>query len=95
MCRAPAAFCKNKQAVHCSVGKLFPSDSDVIIQTNKLPVHQRFDDGNWAGAQPLDIAFLICTLFIKIEAVKLIQLMVKATKCITVTGTFLGEVFGI
>ena len=48
--RAPAACYRNKQAVRCSAGKRVPRDSDVIEETNKLPVQQRFDFGNWAGA---------------------------------------------
>ena len=35
MCRAPAAFYRNKQAVRCSAEKLIPRDSDVIMETNK------------------------------------------------------------
>ena len=48
--RAQAAFYRNKQAVSCSTGKPIPRNSNVVIKTNKLPVHQPFGYGNRAGA---------------------------------------------
>ena len=47
--RAPATFYRNKQAVRCSAGKSIPRDSDVIIETNKLPGQQPFGDGMETG----------------------------------------------
>ena len=49
--KALAAFYRNKQAARCRAGKPYPCDSDVIIETNNLPLQHRFDYcGNWAGA---------------------------------------------